>query len=414
MIYQHQQKIIKENKLLTGLWLGCGGGKTRIALLLARGKTLVICPKTIRDEKVWEKELEKLGLEINLLVISKEFFRKYYDSPLLSNFNTVIADEIHTLAGAIPNVRYVNKQPIPKTSQLFDALSGYLQKHNPERFYALSATPIRSPMVVWAIAKLLGESFDFYQWRQKFYIKLPMPGRDVWVPKKDDETKDTLAKIVQKLGYVGQLSDWFDMPDINYKTHYVKLTIEQKKALKEVVLDFPDPLVQCGKRHQIENGVLAGDEFNKPEAFKNEKIDKILDYSIEFPRFIIWARYTAQIEAIRLAIESTGKKVLVLQGATKNRQEVLDEARNSKECVLICQSQLSMGWELPEYDVMVFASLDYSIVNKIQSDGRILRANALGNKKLYITLVAKGGVDEAVYKSILNKKDFSERIYLNL
>jgi predicted helicase len=77
------------------------------------------------------------------------------------------------------------------------------------------------------------------------------------------------------------------------------------------------------------------------------------------------------------------------------------------------QAQISAGWELPECPVMVFASRTYSWVDYEQAIGRIQRVNNI-KKNLYINLVVKGGVDEAIDKSLLNKKDFSERVYLGI
>ena len=61
MIYDHQKKILEEDPKKTGLFLSTGSGKSRIAMLLAEGNTLVIAPKTVRDAKTWEKEKEKLS-----------------------------------------------------------------------------------------------------------------------------------------------------------------------------------------------------------------------------------------------------------------------------------------------------------------------------------------------------------------
>jgi predicted helicase len=156
---------------------------------------------------------------------------------------------------------------------------------------------------------------------------------------------------------------------------------------------------------------LAGDEYNAPQLIADNKIDAILDYALQFPKMVVFARYTAQVEKIRLALSKASYKVLTLTGQTKNRQEVLADANQSAECIIIIQSQISAGYELPDFPVMIFASLDYSIVNKIQAEGRILRINNL-KKNLYITLVADSEIDQAVYKSIENKTDFAESIYL--
>lgn len=410
MIYKHQLDIITEDKPRTGLFLGTGSGKTLTALSLARGKTLVICPKTQKEDRNWEREAQKNKIHLELTVMSKEVFRKVAFN--LKPFDTVIVDEAHTCLGVTPNIKWVKKQAIPKTSQLFEELGLYLMRVKPKRVYLCTATIMRSPMTVWGAAKILGQDWNFYEFRSVFYARLPMPGREVYTPKTDEATKERLAEAVRKLGYVGRLEDYFDVPDQTYKTVHVELTMKQKAKIKEMMLEYPDPLVRVGKIHQIENGVLAGDEFTDPETFENEKLDTLLDYAIEFPRMVVFAKYTAQIAQIASALEKAGRKVLCLTGATKERGEVIREANKAKECVFIAQAQISAGWELPEYPVMVFASRTYSFVDYDQAIGRIQRANNI-KKNLYINLVARGGVDEAVDKCISQKQDFNEKLYVN-
>lgn len=411
-LYSHQQKIVDEDKPIAGLFMGTGSGKTRTALMLARGKVLVICPKTQKEDKNWYREAEKIGgLNIHSLrVFSKEEFRR--DHTALPAYDTVIVDEAHTCLGATPNIRWKNRKPIPKTSQLFEALEEFIARTKPSRLYLCTATIIRSPFTVWAAARLLGKNWDFYKFRDAFYIRLPMPGREVFQAKSDSATKDKLAALVRELGYVGRLEDFFDVPEQTYKTDYLELTAKQKARIKDMTTEFPDPLVRCGKINQIENGVLAGDEFNEPEFFDNAKIDKILDYAIEFPRMVVFAKYRAQIEAIQQALTKAGYCTWTLTGDTKDRGGVIKQA-NELDGILICQAQISAGWEVPQTPVMIFASRTYSFVDYQQSLGRIQRANNI-KKNLYINLVVKGGVDEAVEKCLANKQDFDSRIYMNI
>lgn len=407
-LFAHQEKIINEDPLVCGLWLGTGSGKTLIALRLAYGKTLVIAPKTQREDMNWERELKKNNIDLDLTVISKEEFRKVHST--LPRFDTVIGEEAHTLLGVTPNIRWKNKQPIPKTSQLFETLDSFIKKTKPGRVYLCTATIIKNPMTVWGASKILGYNYDFYQWRNIFYTRLSIPGREIWVPKKDNETKERLAKIVRKIGYTGRLEDYFDVPDQTFKTIYLELNKEQKARIKTLPLEYPDPIVLIGKRHQVENGVLSGDEYSEPEVYNNDKLEKIVELSEEFPRMIIFAKYRSQIEQIALRMKKEDKKIFVLTGDTKDRGKLILEAKNTQEYVFVAQAQISAGWELPECPVMIFASMTYSYVDYAQGIGRILRVNNL-KKNLYIHLITKGGVDEAVYKCIMNKQDFDEKIY---
>jgi superfamily II DNA or RNA helicase len=256
------------------------------------------------------------------------------------------------------------------------------------------------------MAQILGHRWSFYEFRDIFYFSIRKGFREFWMPRKDQ--KERLGKAVRSLGYTGRLEDYFDVPEQTFRVEYFGLTKEQKQKLKEVETEFPDPLVQITKRHQVENGTLKGDEFSKDEFFDNEKIERLKDLAIEFPRLVIIAKYSNQIKQIAEALKEYN--VLTLEGATKNRSELINKANRDEECIVIAQASVSAGWELPNYPVMVFASLSYSVVDRLQAIGRIHRANAL-KKNLYIDLVVKGGIDEEVYKAIQNKEDFVEHIY---
>lgn len=426
-LYEHQRKIIDEGKKRTGLFLGTGSGKTLTALMLAEDVTMTIAPKTQKEDRNWERENEKLTHPIDLSVVSIETFRR--DADILPPCDTLILDEGDRCLGVTPSVKWLGKKGEKKayivTSQIFQAVLRYIERVKPRRIYICTATILRNPMTVWAASKVLqhrdgnGEEWDFYKFRDRFYFKLPMENRNVYTPLDDHVTKEKLGELVRKLGYTGQLSDYFDVPDQVYKVFHLELTAAQAKRIRALKVQFPDPIVQVGKRHQVENGILSGDRYNPAEYFDNAKIDKILDLAIEFKRMVVFAKYTAQIAQIATALKKKGHKVFTLTGDTKDREAVILEANKTESAVFIAQSQISAGWQLgktkehPEYydyDVMVFASLDYSVVNRIQAEGRILRGDNI-KKNLYIDLIVNKGIDQGVYDSIAQKKDFNERIY---
>ncbi len=153
-LYDHQKRIIDENKLWTGLFLGTGSAKTRTALEMAEAPILVICPKQQREDQTWQKNAMKFGIKKKMDVISKEDLRRDWQE--LDAYKTVIVDECHYMLGISPEIRQRNRVEIPKTSQLFEALYSYIQKHPPKRFYLCSATPVSKPFNLFAIGVLLG------------------------------------------------------------------------------------------------------------------------------------------------------------------------------------------------------------------------------------------------------------------
>jgi hypothetical protein len=164
-LYDHQKKIIQEDKKWFGIFQGTGSGKTNTALHLAKGGTLIICPKQQREDRTWQDNAQKFGIDIPLTVVSKEEFRRDYEN--YRDFSTVIIDECHSVLGVLPETRQRKGIQIPKTSKIFEAVLNYIKKYPPERFYLLSATPVSKPMNLWAIAKLFGINWNFYEFRSK-------------------------------------------------------------------------------------------------------------------------------------------------------------------------------------------------------------------------------------------------------
>jgi len=416
-LYNHQKQIIGEDKKWCGLFTGTGSAKTRTALELAEGEILVICPKQQFLDRTWEKNAEKFGIQKLICTISKETFRR--DWRTLKKFDTVIIDECHNNLGVMPETRQRKGVQIPKTSQIFEATLLYLQKHPPKRLYLCSATPVSKPMNMWAIATLLGQKWDFSRFREKYYFPIRVGQRQIWTPRKDVETKERLAELVRKFGYTGSLNDFFDVPEQTHKEVKIDLTEPQKEALKEMSKSEADPLVRRARQRTIENGVLYGKKIEEIEVgeermlsqttiYPSHKIDYILERAIEFPKLLIFANYTAQINEIAKALRAEGYEVSELTGQTKDRSNIVINAENAPAHIVVAQSSISSGYELPSFPCVIYASKSYRFVDYEQSLGRVLRSNKL-KKNLYIHLVVNGA-DQACHEAILSGADFQERL----
>ena len=418
-LYDHQKRIISEDKKKIGLFLGTGGAKTRTSLEMAEGSVLVICPKQQREDLTWQNNAEKFDIITNLTVVSKEDMRKVWDK--LPLFDTVIIDECHTVLGVTAETRQRNKISVPKTSQIFEAVYKYLAKHPPKRLHLCSATPVSKPMNLWAIAKLLGVNWDFFAFRQKYYIEVRMGQRRIWMAKKDEHTKNELARLVKHFGYTGGLNDFFDVPEQTHKVVEIELTEEQKAGLKELTITEADPLARRARARTIENGLLYGKSVhssgkmdtmtNKTTIFKSKKIDYILERAIEFPKLLIFANYTAQINEIARVLREEGYTVSTLTGQTKDRTFIKRVDESHEPHIIVAQSSISSGYELPSFPCVIFASKSWQFLHYEQGLGRVLRSNKL-KKNLYIHLVVKG-VDSDCHDAILSGADFYEKLSLD-
>lgn len=417
-LYQHQKQIITDNKLWTGIFQGTGSGKSRTALELAEAPILVICPKQQFLDKTWEKNAEKFDIKKEMDTISKETFRRDY-LKLKKKYKTVIIDECHNMLGVLPITRQRQGIQIPKTSQMFEATYLYIKRTQPKRLYLCSATPVSKPMNMWAIATLMGEKWDFIKFRSAFYFKTLMGRREVWMPKKDEASRTRLADLVKRFGYTGALNDFVDVPEQTHKEVEIELTDEQKEAIEELYQNEADPLVRRGRQRTIENGVLYTQEIEEIEVgqermikktvvFPSKKIDYILEKATEFPKMLIFANYTGQINEIAKALQKEGYSVSTLTGKTKDRGMLITNAEKSEAHIVIAQSGIAEGYELPSFPCVIYASKSWRYVFYEQSLGRVLRINKL-KKNLYIHLVVKGA-DGDCHNTIMDGKDFQEKL----
>jgi hypothetical protein len=413
----HQQAIVSEDRKWAGIFLEPGGGKTLLALTLAQGKILVICPKQQRDDRTWQKENEKFGLEKDLTVISKEDLKKMYKE--LPQYDTVIADEFHTMCGATTQTYQRNYQQFIKTSQIFECLLWYLKNKRPERFYACTGTPARFPMNVWAIGTLFGKVWDGIKFRNTFYVQGGIGYKNLWFARKDNATKERLANLIKATGYTGKISDWVKVPEQVHMVRYITPSLEIEQRCKEIWASEPEPMLRNGKLRQVQNGIeyvqqvmstSEGDRmFKITNFYKDNKINEIIRLYKEHKKLLVFVNYTAQIE--RYAEVATKEHIphRTLTGATKDRAEVIEFAQKMSEGILFAQSSLSSGYNLQNIDVVVFASKSYKYTDYEQALARVQRIDNV-KKNTYVHLLIKGSADEACHKAILEGEDFQERV----
>lgn len=413
-----QKTIITDDKESTGIFLGTGVGKTLPTLVLGKGRILVICPKQQMLDHTWEDNDAKFALGKDIMTINYDmFWRKWEEMP---RYDTVILDEGHRAAGVLPMTRQRNRVQIPKASKTHEAILLYLKKHQPDRFYVCTATPMGKPMNVWALARLFGKNWNFFKFRDAFYFKTMMGRREVWLPRQDEKTHQRLALAVQKLGYTGGLQDFVDVPEQTHVTVKIPLSDEQKKALKALDEDEADPLVRRSRMRTIENGILYSkkiEEVNDKEDrlvkdtkyFKNGKVDYLLERAEEFPKLFVFAAYTAQVHAIADALRAAGYDAWTVTGQTKDRGTVFKEMEAMEKGIVVVASQICEGYRVPSAPCMVFASKSNRFVHYDQGKGRILDGQHL-KKNLYIHLVVPDGADTDCHKAIMSGADFQEKL----
>ena len=394
-LYKHQEEFLEKNPDRHLLCWSMGTGKSRTAVEWAKkrdGVTLIVVPKGLVDN--WVRECEKWSFD-DYVIISKEKFKKLVAE--LPKYDNIIIDEAHYFAGK---------------SQMNKAMDWYINKRDTlPNVLCLTGTPyMRNAWNVYRIGHLLGKKneWKWHAFNVTFFNMVRMGYRTIPVQKTDVYTKKALASLVNEIGSTKTLEECADVPVCQEYIETVERTKEQVQGLIDIK-DF-EPIVRFTKEHQITGGFLLGDEYTPDKTFKSNKLDRLTELVGTNSKVAVVCRYRHEIKMLAKHFEKLKRQVFVLYGDVKNRDEVIQSARKSDDCVLIIGAQLSEGWEIPEIETMIFYSHDFSLKNYVQMKGRIQRINDL-RQRCYIHLAVKDSVDEGVYKSLLQKRDFLIHIY---
>lgn len=402
-LYKHQKDFLEKNPDRRLLCWSTGTGKTRAAVewsKLGGTATLFIAPKALKEN--WERNINEYGAPVFSRVLTKETFRRDWDD--LPKFEQVVFDEAHYAAG--------------EKSQMSKSLRAYTKKHDVQRILLLTATPyLSSPWNIYTLAKQLRVFWSWVKYRDHFFeekyvgrreIAGKVVGRKVMAVKPGME-KD-VAKCVAAIGDVVRIDECADIPEQVFETEYFEMNEEQKAALKTVY--DPNPIVRYTKYHQVEGGTLKGDGYTKDQFFNPPQLERLRELVDEHRKIAVVCRYNFEIDMIRSSFFRNSKKrwdVFVIRGDVKNRDEVVQQVEAADDAVVLINAACSEGYELPSVPLMVFWSMSFSYKDYKQILGRILRLNKL-KKNVYIHLLTSG-VSEAVYRSIMSKKDFDIAIY---
>ncbi len=302
-------------------------------------------------------------------------------------------------------------------SQLTKSLYGYYKKHNTQIRLHLTATPYMSTALnVYTHARLLGYDISYPHFMETFFYRIPMGPRLIWKEKKTPKEAEKLKAILNRIGTTFSMEEaakleGITMPKQEHVRIRVKMTLDQEQAITN--LNEPTFIQEWTKKHQIENGVLYESALENMSArnttlLDHEKIREIEKIAADKKHvgIVVFCRYTAQIESYAKHFQApmiTGKT------SQTERYDIVKLCNNKDESarppILFVQSEISAGYELPFYNTMIFASLDFKYVNYEQAQGRIQRRNNI-KENTYYYLTVDNGVDEDVYDAIMNKQDF--------
>lgn len=239
---------------------------------------------------------------------------------------------------------------------------------------------------------------------------------------------EKLHALIAPHSYRVLKKDCLDLPEKIYKSVWFDITPEQRalytKAEKEcrlVLSGEETPIAKLAaimKLAQITSGYFLHPDAAEPVRIEgdNPKIQLLKERATSIveqgKQLIIWARFRVEIEDIVAALEAEGLRVVQYHGGVNkhDRNVAIDDFQNGAAQVFVGQQQAGgVGITLTAASCVIYFSNTFSLYDRLQSEDR---AHRIGQKEdvVYINMVARNTIDQAIVGALLNKKNIADII----
>lgn len=369
-------------------------GKTLTALQTAQnyGAKSVLFVTKIKAFSSIQWDYDQMGYDFKLTIINKESLHKVDDT-----FDLVIYDEFHGFS-AYPKPSKYQKDARAKYSHLpMILLSGTPTPESHSQWFHSLQLSDNSPFKEYS---------NFYKWAKDF---VNIKTKHLGYATVNDYSDADIRHINRRIKYyvltftqaeagftstVNELVLFVEMkPITNLVIERLKKNLVVKNTDGQVILaDTGVKLMQ--KIHQLSSGTCKFEDGTS----------KILDYSK--------AEYIKEnFKDYKIGIFYKFKEEL------KMLQEVLgdllttdlSEFDKSDKWIALQFISGREGLSLKQADYIVALNIDFSATTYFQFRDRLLTKERLENTLYWI--FSKGGIEEKIYKTVLNKKDFTLNVF---
>lgn len=360
----------------------------------------------IMEEYLKSKTKNKC-IVVNFDIICKLDLVKYID-----NNWTIIIDESHKIKSV-----GTSRKPVQITNYCLEL--GCKTDYK----IILTATPTEKEqggyIDYYSQLRFLGYiDYNITYFKNKYCImeKLQYPGMPFPITKikeyRMDKIKEDFLPILQATCryYAPKYGD--------YEPQHIKVSIDicnsypkllRERAYRDITFDNVSAL-RIGKKTLTSGAITGTDEYYDRYIYKDN--DKKISWVKEFlentdDKVAILYNYNVELALLQELCESLGKKYIIINGSIKDKPA---ELKKDFDVILGQYEAFSESLDGLQYKchLMVFYSMPDSSRAYKQSLGRIDR---IGQEEVptYYYLIMKGTIDEAIYRLLLSKVEFSER-----
>lgn len=431
--------------------MGCGKTLTAIAIagaLFLRKKierVLVVCPSSIVS--VWQKDVAQFA-DFPYSIRAIQGKKADRIKALEEIINATIAEP--PLIFAVINYESVHREGIFEALQAYNAdliicdESQRIKSHNAAQSKAmhklgdkakykliLSGTPLQNSAIdIYSQYRFLDPSIfgkNFFAFKARYTIAGGFQNKQI-VGYRD---LDDLIKKAHSIAYRVTKNECLDLPEQIFINREVDLEPSAEKLYLRLKTDSlaeletgetvtaQTVLTKILRLQQFTGGFISDDEGNieQVSSAKLDTLKEILeDYLPSGGKAVIFARFTAELKAIKKLLQDLGIGYGFIDGsvALEQRGAIVDKFQKDPEIkIFIAQiATAGLGITLTAASLSIFYSYGYNYADYSQA---LARTHRIGQKEkcTYINLVCKGTIDAKVLKALEQKENTAKAIVDN-
>ena len=447
--YEHQRNALNESaeKVQWAYFMEMGTGKTKVTIdnmsyLFFQRKinaALIIAPKSVYT--IWETEIETHMPD----VLKKSIFKWNIDKPKdyykLNEFQhlrifLINVEALSTKRGFEACVDFLTKNKLNfvaldesttiknKSAKRTKNILGLRKLSHIRRI--LTGSPItKSPLDLFTQCQFLSPELlgfsSYLAFRNRYAEMTDIPvgsGRFISVPKYYKRLEELEIKLKQFATRIRKDQCLDLKPKVRSK-RYIELEGESKKIydrlrtsalaiVEDSTISFSNKLTEIIKLHQVCNGFTKDDD-GRMLPLHDQKIKALHEIIEESDgKIIIWANYLCIIHEIIHSLKSKygEESVVSIFGEVnvKDRKKAVESFQNDSNVRFFVGNPTTGGFglTLTACNTVVYYSNNYNLEVRMQSEDRAHRMGQTGTV-VYVDIVAKNTLDEAIMKSLINK-----------
>ena len=447
--YEHQRNALNESaeKTQWAYFMEMGTGKTKVTIdnlsyLSLKGlvnAALIIAPKSVYS--IWETEIQTHMPDEVKHQIYKWNIDKPKDYEKLNRFEylrifLINVEALSTKRGVDACKDYLIKNKLNfvvldesttiknKSAKRTKNILGLRPLSHIRRI--LTGSPItKSPLDLFTQCQFLSPELlgfsSYLAFRNRYAEMTDIPvgsGRYISVPKYYKRLEELEIKLKQFATRIRKDQCLDLKPKVRSK-RYIELEGESKQIynklrtsalaiVEDSTISFSNKLTEIIKLHQVCNGFTKDDE-GKMLRLHDQKVKALHEVIEEADgKIIIWANYLWNIHEIIHSLKSRygEESVVSIFGEVdvKDRKKAVESFQNDSNVRFFVGNPTTGGFglTLTACNTVVYFSNNYNLEVRMQSEDRAHRMGQKGTV-VYIDIVAKNTLDEAIMKSLTNK-----------